>query len=242
MLLSKDSCRLSKTRFKIINYLKIHPQHQIKMKKSIIISILSLQILNVAGIAASAYFTFMNKDRIRATQRVLLETQNKLSTTFEFMDKIAEQNAKMEEAKKPLPQGAFAPDFALKDENKKEITLEDYKGKKTLLVFSQESCPYCQKFYSVLNEFQTQREDVNVVVMQLGSTPDQNKKYKQKEGIKATLLAASFELLKDYKVQKTPTSILLDEEGKVLGTKTISQLDELVAFVKESCENCDVKG
>jgi peroxiredoxin len=212
------------------------------MKKHITISILSLQVLMLAGISANTYFTFMNKSRIRATQRVMLETQDKLGTTFKFMDQIAEQQAKAEEAQKPLEEGSEAPSFNLKDENEQEVKLEDFKGKKTLLVFSQESCPYCQEFYPVLNEFQAQKENIKVVVMQVGSTPAENKKYKQKEGIKAPLLAASFKELQEYKVKATPTSVLLDEEGRVLGTETVSSLDELKDFIKRSCTNCGVEG
>lgn len=202
------------------------------MKKPIIITIISLQILTMGGIATTAYFTFMNKARIRATQRVMVETQEKLSSTFAFMDKVAEQTAQAEAARAPLEEGSKAPSFALKDENAQEVTLADYKGRKTLLVFSQESCRYCQNFYPVLNAFQEQQEEVQVVVMQLGSTPEGNKQYKEQEGIKATLLAASTAELQAFKVQVTPTSILLDEEGYVLGSKTVSQLAELMDFVE----------
>jgi methylamine dehydrogenase accessory protein MauD len=211
------------------------------MKKSIIISLISLQVLILVGVATTAYFTFMNKARIRATQRVMVDTQDKLSSTFDFMDKVATQTKKAEEVKMPLTEGSEAPTFSLKDENSQEVKLEDYKGKKTLLVFSQESCPYCKDFYPVLNEFQAQKEDVNVVVMQIGSTPEQNKKYKQEESITAPLLAASYEQLTAYKIKNTPTSVLLDEEGKVLGTKNVSKLEELISFVKESCKDCEVK-
>jgi methylamine dehydrogenase accessory protein MauD len=212
------------------------------MKKSIIISLISLQVLILVGVATTAYFTFMNKARIRATQHVMVDTQDRLNSTFEFMDKVAEQNKKAEEVNNPLSEGSKAPTFALKNENSQEVKLEDYKGKKTLLVFSQESCGYCQKFYPVINKFQAQQEDVNVVIMQIGSTPEQNKKYKQKESIAAPLLAASYEQLTAYKIKVTPTSVLLDEEGKVLGTKNnVSKLEELISFVKESCKDCEVK-
>jgi peroxiredoxin len=211
------------------------------MKKPLIIALFSLQALILVGVASTAYFTFMNKARIRATQRVMVDTQEKLGSTFAFMDKIDAQQKQAEEASLPLAEGSDAPTFALKDENSQEVKLEDYKGKKTLLVFSQESCSYCKNFYPVLNEFKAQHKDMNVVVMQIGSTSEQNKKYKQQEGIETPLLAASYEQLQAYKVQKTPTSILLDEEGKVLGTKTVSQLNELVAFVKDSCKGCEVK-
>ena len=204
------------------------------MKKSTIITLFAFQTLILAGIATTAYFTFMNKARIRASQRVMVETQEKLSSTFTFMDKVADQTKKAEEAKQPLAKGVVSPAFELEDENTQVVNSTDLKGKKTLLVFSQESCPYCKDFYPVLNEFKSQKEDMNVVVMQIGSTPSENKKYKQQEGIKVPLLAASYRELQAFKIQGTPTSILLDEEGKVLGSKIISELDELMEFVETS--------
>lgn len=217
------------------------------MKKSLIISIISLQVLILAAVGTNTYLTHMNKARIRATQRVMVETQEKLASTFAFMDKIAEAQKAQAPAghtaqapvEEGLAAGSEAPAFSLQNEEGKEVSLADLHGKKTLLVFSQESCPYCQNFYPVLNDFGAAREDVNVVVMQLGSTPEQNKAYKQQQGIDATVLAAGADELVAYKVTKTPTSVLLDEEGKVLGTRAVTQLAELNAFVQEHCEGCE---
>jgi thioredoxin-related protein len=201
------------------------------MKKSVIITILSIQFLILGGVAASIYFTFMNKERIRATQRVMVDTQEKLETTFAFMDEVAKSKKQIEDAQKPLVAGADAPSFSLKDENQNEITLANYKGKKTLLVFSQESCPYCEDFYPVLNAFKETQPNVEVVIMQLGSAAENNKAYKEQKGINATILAATQVDMENYKVLKTPTSILLDEEGKIIASKTITELDQLFDFV-----------
>jgi thioredoxin-related protein len=200
------------------------------MKKSVIIGMFSIQFLILAGVAASIYFTFMNKERIRATQRVMVDTQEKLGTTFAFMDQVTEEKKKIEDAQKPLVAGAAAPSFTLEDENQKQVTLADYKGKKTLLVFSQESCPYCIDFYPVLNAFQETQQDVEVVIMQLGSDSKNNKAYKMQQGINAPILAATQAELESYKIVSTPTSVLLDEEGKIIASKSITKLDELFDF------------
>ncbi|MEO0585058.1 MAG: redoxin family protein [Bacteroidota bacterium] len=210
------------------------------MNKSILTGIIALQIIALLGIAGTAYFTHMNKARIQATQRVMVDTQMRLASTFAFMDDVQSKKFEREEARKPLAVGTLAPDFSLTDENNEEVNLDDFKGNKTLLVFSKEGCPYCQDYYPVLNEFQSQKSDVNIVVMQLGSEPEQNKQFKKQQGIEVPLLAASVDELKAYKIRGTPTSILLDEEGKILGSKVVSKLDELVEFVEESCTNCTV--
>lgn len=204
------------------------------MKKSVIIPLFGLQVLILVGIVTTAYFTFMNKARIRATQQVLIDTQDKLSSTFEFMDKLSESKEKQAELEKPLTPGVEAPTFALLDENKQEVMVADYKGKKTLLVFSQESCGYCTKFLPILNEFKKERQDVNIAVMQLNSTPDQNIAYKKENGIHLSFLAATETELQNYKVKYTPTSILLDEEGKVIDSRSVSTLEDLIQFVEQT--------
>jgi peroxiredoxin len=201
------------------------------MKKSVIIVLLSAQLLILGGVVASIYFTFMNKERIRATQRVMVDTQEKLETTFAFMDEIARNKKKIEESQKPLTTGAEAPSFSLEDENQKKVTLADYKGKRTLLVFSSEDCPYCESFYPVLKAFKESKQDVEVVIMQLNSKAENNKAYKSQQGITSTILAATQDEAQSYKIQRTPTSILIDEEGKIVASETITELDQLFNFV-----------
>ncbi|OJJ20448.1 hypothetical protein BKI52_18490 [marine bacterium AO1-C] len=196
------------------------------MKKSILISLFSLQFLTLGGVVVTAYYAFLNKTNIQTTQA-------KLRSTFTFMDKMAEVQKQQEDARKPIAVGSQAPEFSLKNEEGKEVKLEDLKGQKTLLVFSQTNCQYCEKFYPILNEFQEKQADVKVVLMHYGATPEQNKSYKAKQGIKATMLAAAAKQMNDYKVLDTPTTVLIDGKGKVLGSKNVTNLKELMAFVKQ---------
>ena len=202
------------------------------MKKSTII-IITFQVLTMAGVAATAYFTFMNKARIQAAQRVIVDTQDSMASTISFIDKIQKAQEQMENLRKEIEPGTPAAEFALKDEHNNEVALSDFKGKKVLMVFSQKGCGYCDKFYPVLNEFMKQpRPDLEVVMLQLNSTPEANKAFKAEKNLNMPILAASNKELMDYFVKGTPTSILIDEEGIVAGSKTVSTLDELVAFTE----------
>ena len=84
------------------------PKHKI-MKKSIIIIIIGLQTLTIAGIGITAYFTFMNKARIQATQRVMIDTKTSLEPTIAFMNQVQESKQQMEEAQMPLQTGGGCP-------------------------------------------------------------------------------------------------------------------------------------
>lgn len=75
------------------------------MKKSTIL-IISLQILTMAGVGATAYFTFMNKARIQAAQRVIVDTQNSMAPTISFIEKLQKAQEQMEALQKELEPGA----------------------------------------------------------------------------------------------------------------------------------------
>jgi peroxiredoxin len=202
------------------------------MKKSTLI-IISLQVLTMAGVGATAYFTFMNKARIQAAQRVIVDTQDSMASTISFIDKLQEAQQQMENLQKELEPGTPAADFALKDEQNNEVNLSDFKGKKVLMVFSQKGCGYCEQFYPALNEFTKQpHPGLEVVMLQVNSTPEANKAFKAEKDISVPILAATNQELMDYRVKGTPTSVLIDEEGIVVGSKNILALDDLVAFTE----------
>lgn len=201
------------------------------MKKSIYISLVILHTLTIAGIGFVAYLTHMNKARIQATQRVMVETDARLESTYIVMDQMKQGQDEREEAARPLPKGSPAPDFALTNDTNEEVSLASFRGSKTLLVFSQPGCGYCEKFYPALKEYTTQETAVNVVVLQLNSSAEENQSFKAERGLDVPFLSATSEQLRAYKVKGTPTSVLLDEEGKVLGSENIITLDDLNAFV-----------
>ena len=203
------------------------------MKKSTAFWLLSIQITSIVFIGILTYYTLLNRSRIRATQREVVKNQLRLTDNTTFITEFRKELFSTEDpAPNTLLPGDTAPSFALKNEYNNEVSLADLLGKKTLLVFSQESCPFCQEFYPVLNEFQSQNPNINIAIMQLGTSPDQNLIYKTKQGIESTILAATYDELEAYKITRTPTSVLIDENGKILGVKGISKLNDLTSFVE----------
>lgn len=203
------------------------------MKKHKILIV--LQMLILVGVIVANYSAFTNKVDIKETKQLMVNTQDKLATTFQIMEEVSQKRKEMLKAKLPLAVGESAPFFELEDENNQKISSTDYLGKKTLLVFSQETCPYCEEFLPILNKFQEEEQaNVNVVVMQIESFPEENKKYKKNYGIQPTFLAAGYEDMVAYKIQSTPTSVLIDQEGKILGTELVSTLEGLKSFVNNN--------
>jgi methylamine dehydrogenase accessory protein MauD len=203
------------------------------MKKSLVIATISLQVFTLIalGIVGMQLYT---------TEQTVKNTRSSLSTTIAVMDEVDKENkkAKAQEQKelaalnKPLNIGDQAPAFSLKDEDNKEVALNNYKGQELLLVFTHPTCEHCHEFYPVVNEFMQNKKEVEVLFVQMESTPEQNKLYKQEKNIHAKMAAATTEVIVDYKVPSTPTSIFINAEGKIAGkgiAHTLEELNNLVA-------------
>jgi peroxiredoxin Q/BCP len=129
--------------------------------------------------------------------------------------------------------GAKAPRFILKDQNEKEINLEDYKGKKVLVYFYPKAdTPGCTKQACSVRDAKGELADLGVHVIGISpDAPGRQKKFDDKYDLGFTLLSDQ-----DNKVAKAygawgeksmygkkyegviRSALLLDEEGKILQT------------------------
>ena len=129
-----------------------------------------------------------------------------------------------------LQEGNKAPDFKLKDQNEKEISLSDYKGKNVILYFypkdntsgcTAEACSFRDDFPKF--------KKVETVI--LGVSPDSvesHKKFAKKYNLNFSLLAdESKEVIKKYDVWKEKSmygrkymgversTFIIDSDGKI---------------------------
>jgi len=124
--------------------------------------------------------------------------------------------------------GTKAPAFKLLDQNGKEHTLEDYKGKKVILYFyPKDNTPGCTKQACGFTLLYPQFTEKGAVVLGISKdTVASHKKFEEKQELKITLLAdPDLEAIKAYDVwqeknmygKKTMgvvrTTYLIDEEG-----------------------------
>lgn len=131
-----------------------------------------------------------------------------------------------------LAPGASAPAFAFPDTSGEERTLAEFAGRKVLLVFSSPTCRFCAEFYPILKTFAEEpgAEPVEVVVLQIHSTPEQNRSLRKERGLPFEILAASAEVFMAYQVPGTPFSVLVDESGRVVKTGTVNTIEQLNHF------------
>jgi len=151
-----------------------------------------------------------------------------------------------------LNAGDKAAKFALKNQNAKEVNLEDYKGKKVLVYFYPKAdTPGCTKQACSVRDARTELADLGVEVLGISpDAPSKQKKFDDKYNLGFTLLSDQ-----DNKVAKAygawgeksmygkkyegiiRSSLLLDEEGKVMQTWYKVSPKDTVPKVLEALED-----
>lgn len=125
-----------------------------------------------------------------------------------------------------LPSGTRAPGFVLNDTTGKPVSLENFIGRKVLLMFSSPTCPACIRLYADLKLFQEQNTDVQVVMISYGSI-EENKKLVAEQSFSFPVLSWLDSIAMDYKVTGTPALYAVDEEGIIRSSGWMSDLGEI---------------
>jgi len=126
----------------------------------------------------------------------------------------------------PIEVGQKAPDFTLKDQNQKEISLKDFRGKNIVLAFYPlDFSPVCSKEHACFHDDFSQFQGLNADV--LGISVDSvwaHRAFAEKLGIKYPLLAdfhpkgevaKKFGLYLEEKGITNRATVIIDKEGIV---------------------------
>ncbi len=121
--------------------------------------------------------------------------------------------------------GATAPYFKLKDEEGKNVTLYDYKGKYLLLSFSSTTCEYCEaevpEMIEVYDSIRSKYKEKDVEFLTVLIDGEQRAMRKtQRDSIKWTILPEegswSSPIFDDYNIHLIPAHILISPENKII--------------------------
>jgi peroxiredoxin len=114
-----------------------------------------------------------------------------------------------------------APGFRLEELNGGKVQLRDYKGKVICLTFWATWCGPCKEELPSLEALHQQSKGKDLVVLTVavdfnGSIPV--KKFMAKQGYDfQVLLDSKNEVLDLYRVERIPTSFLIDRKGRIAG-------------------------
>lgn len=122
-----------------------------------------------------------------------------------------------------LTMGTPAPQFSLVNLVGDSIRLSDYKGKLVLIDFFYKGCYPCIQALPSLQALHKKFEQDGLVVLGIDPYDDIEKdkldEFMQKQGVTYTVLLATREIPKQYRVSAYPTMYLIDKQGTVLSTQ-----------------------
>jgi peroxiredoxin len=133
-----------------------------------------------------------------------------------------------------LGAGTPAPGFQLPDLHGQKVSLEEFRGRRLLLVFSDPNCGPCDELAPDLVQLHRKHLDNNLAVVMIGrGDPDENRRKAKAHGIEfPVLLQEKWKLSKEYGIFATPVAFLIDENGVI--TKNVAKgANEILSLVPE---------
>ena len=117
-----------------------------------------------------------------------------------------------------LKEGAAAPTFTLKDENGKDLSLSDLKGKHVVIDFWGTWCPWCVKGIPEMKaSYEKYSDKLEIVSVDCGDKEgDWKDAIKEHEMTWKNVFDGNNEVVEKYEIQGFPTKIVLDPDGKIL--------------------------
>ena len=114
-----------------------------------------------------------------------------------------------------LKAGTAAPVFRLPDLQGRPISLEDYRGRQVLLVFSDPQCGPCDELAPELASLDKEHGSDGLSLVLIGrGNAEENKRKAAQFGIKfPVVLQDKWKLSKEYGIFATPVAFLIDEKG-----------------------------
>jgi peroxiredoxin len=115
-----------------------------------------------------------------------------------------------------LKAGAVAPHFQLPRIDGGELSLEELRGQRVLLVFSDPDCGPCEELAPRLQELHEERPDLQVVVISRRDAEANRAKAAELGLTYPIILQRNWEISLKYAMFATPVGYLIDEEGVLL--------------------------
>jgi peroxiredoxin len=115
-----------------------------------------------------------------------------------------------------LPAGAEAPAFELPDLLGRRVSLEQFRGRRVLLIFFSPTCPICQEMAPELGRLSPDSSDRPVPVIVTVGELEANRALVSEHGIRCpVLLDEANRVTALYQPEGTPAAYLIDEVGLI---------------------------
>ena len=133
-----------------------------------------------------------------------------------------------------LKAGTPAPAFRLPDIHGGTVSLDQFRGRKVLLVFSDPQCAPCDQLAPKLAELHRKHENNGLAVVMVGrGDPEQNRKKAGQHRIEfPVLLQEKWKLSRQYGIFATPVAFLVGKDG-VIARNVATGPDEIMTLAYE---------
>ena len=133
-----------------------------------------------------------------------------------------------------LKTGAPAPGFSLPDIHGGTVSLNQFHGRKVLLVFSDPQCGPCDVLAPKLARFHRKHGNNGLAVVMVGrGDREENRKKAMQHGIAfPVVLQEKWKLSREYGIFATPTGFLIGQDG-VIVRNVATGPDEVMAMARE---------
>lgn len=133
-----------------------------------------------------------------------------------------------------LPAGTPAPTFTLPDVHGRTVSLESFRGRQVLLVFSDPNCGPCDELAPHLARVHREHRDNNLAVVMVGRGDlAENQRKVAELGLEfPVVMQEKWKLSKEYGIFATPVGFLIGEDGVIKrdvamgGSAILSLVDE----------------
>ncbi|MDQ4120576.1 MAG: redoxin domain-containing protein [Acidobacteriota bacterium] len=129
--------------------------------------------------------------------------------------------------------GEPAPQFSLQDLDGKQVKLEQFRGKKTLLLFWGTGCGFCQAMLPDLQNWERRSNRAAELLVVSRGDVETNRKQNLNSPI---LLEQATEIQNLFGANGTPTGVIIDENGKIASEVAIGA-EEVFALIGEYKKN-----
>lgn len=130
-----------------------------------------------------------------------------------------------------LTPGTFAPAFTLPRVGGGQLSLDDYKGRPVLLVFSDPDCGPCDLLAPRLERLTKEAAGPSVVMVSRGDPQRNRAKVAEHRLTFPVVLQEGWQLSRQYAKFATPIAYLIDTEGRIAATVAMG-VDAILALAQ----------
>lgn len=133
-----------------------------------------------------------------------------------------------------LKAGTPAPAFELPDVHGNTVSLEEYRGRRVLLVFTDANCGPCDQLAPDLVRLHRQHRKNGLALVLVGrGDPEENRRKAEAHGFKfPVVLQKQWEISKKYGIFSTPVAFLIGEDG-VIARSVAKGTDEIMTLAQK---------